>query len=98
VIGSACFWTVYLAAEAGCADGVDLPGGAALRVALLATAAASVVATGWFAWRAWRLWRPRVADPDDDARFAGLTGLLLAGLFTAFIALLAGPVVGSSLC
>lgn len=101
VVGYTCFWVVYLAAEAGCAEGLDLPGGTALRVVLLATSAVSLMAVLGFARRAWRLWRTD-GEPspelDDNRRFVGFTGLLLGGLFTAFVLALAGPVVGSTLC
>lgn len=108
VIGYSLFWFVYLAAEAGCAETFDPPGGA-LRLVLLGASGASALAVAACGRRAWRLWRPDgtagtepdgdpSGDPDDNGRFAGLTGLILGGLFLAFVMLVAGPVVGSTLC
>lgn len=114
LIGTAYFWVVYLAAEAACADGLHLLGTSALRAVIVASTAAAVAAAVASARAANRLRRDgaktgeddgaRTGDDDgseadrDNRRFMGATGLVLLGLFAFFVALLAAPVVGSTLC
>ena len=106
LIGTAYFWVVYLAAEAACADGLHLLGTSGLRAIILASTAAAVGAAVASARAANRLRRDGARTGDDDGseadrdnrRFMGATGLVLLGLFAFFVALLAAPVVGSTLC
>lgn len=92
LVGITHFMLVYLAAEAACAPAVEGFGTGLLRVAIYATTAvglATVLAVAVALARVAR--RPA-------GRFLGVTGLLLCGLFLAFVLFVTGPAVGSSLC
>jgi hypothetical protein len=99
VIGTVYFWVIYLLAEAGCAEELELVDETVLRLVVLAGGVASAVLLTAFAWRAGRLRRASSANSTDDTeRFMATTGLMLLGLFLLFIAFLAVPVIGMSLC
>ena len=99
VIGTVYFWVIYLLAEAGCAEELELVDETVLRLVVLAGGVASAVLLTAFAWRAGRLRRTASANTTDDTeRFMATTGLMLLGLFLLFIAFLAVPVIGMSLC
>jgi len=106
VIGSGYFFLVYLAAEATCAQGLQLFATTTLRVIILAATAASAAAAIGYGWRAQRL-RRETFDANDDGgegrlaenrRFMGSAGLMLAGLFVLFVLLVGAPAIGSTLC
>lgn len=102
VIGTTYFFVVYLLAEASCADGLDLLSTTALRVVIVAGAAASVGAFVAYAVRARQLGATSHDPPADEhtqnQRFMVTTGLMLLGLFVLFVLFLAAPAIGSSLC
>ena len=100
VIGTVYFWLVYLLAEAGCADDLELVDETVLRLVVLAGGVAAVVLLTAFAWRATRMRRDAASGgaDDDSERFMATTGLMLLGLFLLFVAFLALPVIGMSLC
>jgi hypothetical protein len=99
VIGTVYFWLIYLVAEAGCAEDLELVDETVLRLVVLAGGVASVVLLTAFAWRAARMRRDAApGGADDSERFMATTGLMLLGLFLLFIAFLAIPVIGMSLC
>ena len=97
VIGTVYFWVIYLLAEAGCSEELELVDETVLRLVVLAGGVASAVLLTAFAWRAGRL-RRTTDTTDDTERFMATTGLTLLGLFLLFIAFLALPVIGMSLC
>ena len=100
VIGTVYFWLIYLLAEAGCAEELELVDETVLRLVVLAGGVASAVLLTAFAWRAVRMRRGAASGgaDDDSERFMATTGLMLLGLFLLFIAFLALPVIGLSLC
>jgi hypothetical protein len=102
VVGTVYFFVVYLLAEASCADELDLVGTTALRVVILAGAAASIAVFVAYAVRARQLWATSDDQPSDqerqNQRFMVTTGLMLLGLFVLFVLFLAAPAIGSSLC
>jgi hypothetical protein len=101
VIGTAYFLVVYLLAEAGCAEHLDVLGAAALRAVIVGAAAAAIVLFGVYAMRARRLWSDAAGGDtqrEQNARFMVATGVLLLGLFVLFVLFLAAPAVGTSLC
>ena len=101
LIGTVYFWLIYLLAEAGCAEELELVDETVLRLVVLAGGVASVVLLTAFAWRAARLRRDAAStgpNDDDSERFMATTGLMLLGLFLLFVAFLALPVIGMSLC
>ena len=100
VIGTIYFWVIYLLAEAGCAEELELVDETVLRLVVLAGGVASAVLLTAFAWRAARLRRTAssASGDDDSERFMATTGLMLLGLFLLFVAFLAVPVIGMSLC
>ena len=107
VIGTVYFWVIYLLAEAGCAEELELVDETVLRLVVLAGGVASAVLLTAFAWRAGRLRRSVPVDRsaettadivDDSERFMATTGLMLLGLFMLFTAFLAVPVIGMTLC
>ncbi len=57
VIGTVCFFVMYLVAEASCSPAVGLLDPPVLRTVIILTAALSLVALGGYAWRAARAWR-----------------------------------------
>lgn len=111
VIGTVYFWVIYLLAEAGCAEELELVDETVLRLVVLAGGVASAVLLTAFAWRAGRVRRSVPVDRsaettaettadivDDSERFMATTGLMLLGLFMLFTAFLAVPVIGMTLC
>jgi hypothetical protein len=100
VIGTVYFWLIYLLAEAGCAEELELVDETVLRLVVLAGGVASVVLLTAFAWRAAHMRRDAASggSGDDSERFMATTGLMLLGLFLLFVAFLALPVIGMSLC
>ena len=102
VVGTVYFWLVYLLAELACAEDLALVGETVVRIVVLAAAVAAVVVLTGVAWRADR--RRRTASSaatihdTETERFMATTGLILLGLFALFIAFLALPVIGLSLC
>ena len=99
VVGTAYFFVVYLLAEAGCAEGLDLVDVTAVRVVILVLAAASVGVFVGYALRA-RALRATEADGQEaeNQRFMAFTGTVILGLFVLFVLFLAAPAIGSSLC
>jgi len=67
VIGTVYFWLIYLLAEAGCAEELELVDETVLRLVVLAGGVASVVLLTAFAWRAGRLRRTAPTDTTDDS-------------------------------
>ena len=99
VIGTVYFFVVYLLAEAGCADDLDLVDVTLLRVVILALGVASVVAFVSYAGRARALRHSDTAGQQgENERFMATTGLVILGLFVLFVLFVAAPAIGSSLC
>ena len=107
VVGTVYFWLVYLLAEAGCSEDLELISETTLRIVVLAGAAATIGVLTFAAWRAGQAWR--AAGPDlagdettgaraENERFMATTALTLLGLFLLFALFLAAPVIGVSLC
>jgi hypothetical protein len=102
VVGTIYFFVVYLLAEASCSDGLDLLSTTALRIVIVAGAAASVGVFVVYAVRARQLWATSDDQPSahdrENQRFMVTTGLMLLGMFVLFVLFLAAPAIGSSLC
>jgi heme A synthase len=110
VVGYGYFWLVYLLAEASCSAGVDGLRRGVLRVVIVGCAVAAAVAIALGAWMARRAASSAVrdgdiasSDPDlrasvEQRRFVASTAMILAGIFTAFVAFVTAPTIGSTLC
>ncbi len=105
VIGTVCFFVMYLVAEASCSPAVGLLDPPVLRTVIILTAALSLVALGGYAWRAARAWRLGAEDaaPAGDAamenrRFMVFVALLLLAMFAVLVIFLVAPVFGGSVC
>ena len=105
IIGTVCFFVLYLVAEASCSPAVGLLDPAALRSVIILTAILSLVALGAYAWRAGRAWRlgdegrsPTSNAAIENRQFMVFVALLLLTMFTAFVVFLVAPVLGGSLC
>jgi hypothetical protein len=105
IIGTVCFFVLYLVAEASCSPAVGLLDPAVLRSVIILTAALSLVALGGCAWRAGRAWRlgDEACPPTGNAavenrRFMVFVALLLLTMFAVFVIFLVAPVFGGSVC
>jgi len=105
IIGTVCFFVVYLVAEASCSPAVGLLDPAVLRTVIILTAALSLVALGGYAWRAGRAWRvgdeggsPTGNAATENRRFMVFVALLLLAMFAVFVIFLVAPVFGGSMC
>lgn len=108
IVGTAYFLAVYLLGEATCARDLDLVGEPTLRTTILVLTVVSAVVGVAAAAQALALRRRGRAaegagttaelDRAANQRFMGATALQLLGLFAYFVALVAAPVIGATLC
>jgi hypothetical protein len=106
IVGYGYFWFVYLLAEAGCAEDLDLISTSMLRLVTLSAAVAAAAVTFFYAWHARRTVQAEARTLDDPAaddrrqnrRFMATTAVMLAALFLLFVLFITAPIAGSTLC